>query len=402
MASRTSQLVDPHDDCNDDLPPPPGHPAAHSSPIASQPVLPHQIAQGKAIGTKPVAKVGQDIPTPRSNRSVDSGLPHDEITPRSDSISTSSSSATPPDQQIVTQQSKMMIQQQREMQQQHRKSTSLDEINLVQSQVAENHQWKSCSLQRKMDPPSSNIYGVIGEGNENGNGELVIRRKTSAKSLHGMDDEDPYGRCLNMKLTSFTENQRQMDENAQMTAKDPRLIDFNNKASSTAIPRQGSPIQQQYQSNPQQFNTLPAHPNLQVNSSSNVHPSQGQPQMGPMGHQHHNTLPARVNNTALTPAQQRMIGRHFKPFDHKRMNPMAGIEENPNDTQEDPYPPPPPAPAPQQQQLIVQKSTHLPHMPSELRHTNYSSHHNRQLVNPQVLEHQRDSANFSLTSSDSG
>ncbi len=70
---------------------------------------------------------------------------------------------------------------------------------------------------------------------------------------------------------------------------------------------------------------------------------------------------------------------------------------------------------PQQQQLIVQKSTHLPHMPSELRHTNYSSSQQPQpqqqqpvlngqgrLANPQVLEHHRDSANFSLTSSDSG
>ena len=61
--------------------------------------------------------------------------------------------------------------------------------------------------------------------------------------------------------------------------------------------------------------------------------------------------------------------------------------------------------------LIVQKTSHLPHMPSELRHTNYSSNtpagvavdpQRKQLVNPQVLEHHRDSANFSLNSSDSG
>ena len=39
----------------------------------------------------------QDVQTPRSNRSVDSGLPQDDITPRSDSLSTASSSASPPD-----------------------------------------------------------------------------------------------------------------------------------------------------------------------------------------------------------------------------------------------------------------------------------------------------------------
>ena len=62
---------------------------------------------------------------------MDSGLPHDDITPRSESLSTASS-ASPPDQsqhghhhnpQSHTQLS-------REMQQQHRKSTSLDDINL--------------------------------------------------------------------------------------------------------------------------------------------------------------------------------------------------------------------------------------------------------------------------------
>ena len=62
----------------------------------------------------------------------------------------------------------------------------------------------------------------------------------------------------------------------------------------------------------------------------------------------------------------------------------------------------------QQQQLIVQKTTgHIPHMPNELRHTNYSSNAvgnpmGKKPINPQVMEHQRDSANFSLNSNDSG
>ena len=69
----------------------------------------------------------QDIHTPRSNRSVDSGLPHDDITPRSDSLSTASS-ASPPDQhhhhhQLQQQQQhQQQTLTQKEIQQQHRKS----------------------------------------------------------------------------------------------------------------------------------------------------------------------------------------------------------------------------------------------------------------------------------------
>ena len=125
-----------------------------------------------------------------------------------------------------------------------------------------------------------------------------------------------------------------------------------------------------------------------------------------------NTLPARVNNGGPP-----ITGRHFKPFDHRKMNPMAEI-------QEDPYTDGQPSqgtsepiysrsnvnngaagpPAGTAANLIVQKNTHLPHLPNEVRHTNYSQQQQQrkpQLVNPQVMEH-RDSANFSLTSSDSG
>ena len=64
---------------------------------------------------------------------MDSGLPHDDITPRSESLSTASS-ASPPDQSQHghhhhhNPQSHSQLS--REMQQQHRKSTSLDDINL--------------------------------------------------------------------------------------------------------------------------------------------------------------------------------------------------------------------------------------------------------------------------------
>ena len=51
------------------------------------------------------------------------------------------------------------------------------------------------------------------------------------------------------------------------------------------------------------------------------------------------TLPARVNGNGVAPAARGAAGglggggggpsRHFRPFDHRRMNPMEDIHENP-------------------------------------------------------------------------
>ena len=142
-----------------------------------------------------------------------------------------------------------------------------------------------------------------------------------------------------------------------------------------------------------------------------------------------NTLPARVNHQTNAVsggagagsggAPNGPSGRHFKPFDHRRINLMAEIQEDPSGVtntataaaagggaNEPIYQRPPVAPQ-HQQNLIVQKSTHLPHMPSEVRHTNYNGglgaqvQQPRKMANPHILEH-RDSANFSMASSDSG
>ena len=119
--------------------------------------------------------------------------------------------------------------------------------------------------------------------------------------------------------------------------------------------------------------------------------------------------------------------RHFKPFDHRRMNPMAEIQEDPYSSNagscgatnpnpvNNPYGTTEPIYSSGRSSsassasnsgsggnnLIVQKSTQMPHMPSEVRHTNYQQR-KPQMINPHILEH-RDSANFSLaSSSDSG
>lgn len=464
--SSSSPLIhhDMSDDC-DDLPPPPGHPDGRvmSSPRPGQTQV-HVHSQNGHRKTPSILHNPevQDVQTPRSNRSVDSGLPHDDITPRSDSMSTGSSSASPPDQHNNS--NHMMTQ--REIQQQHRKSTSLDDINITSNnveRVQSQTQWKSSSLQRGMagppngtavappQVPSTGIYGTIGgsqapgiNGQQNPNGTLVIRRKSSNSRVNtAAEEEDIYGRCFNMRLNSFSEG---MDGNV---SRDPRVIDLNNTHSNTSsqapsmasTPRQGSPVHHiQYQPNPNQFNTLPA----QANGTPNgVKPTGPNPNS-------HNTLPARMNgqlpppsprNSYSGPTSTRVLtGRHFKPFDHRRMNPMAEIQEIPHGMHESTHstidsqypsrshgiqanglygtidlpqngPPSRPLSA-NGGNLIVQKNTHLPHLPPELRHTNYSSgmshtpllagpKSNVKLVNPQLAEHHRDSANFSLTSNDS-
>ena len=185
-----------------------------------------------------------------------------------------------------------------------------------------------------------------------------------------------------------------------------------------STPRQGSPVHYPLVTQVQNFNTLPA--NNGQNGSNGRMPGNPPPVS-------HNTLPARVNggsNGNVTSGRGPVAGptgRHFKPFDHRKMNPMAEIQEDSTwvplpgggsvQVVENPYgeivygtvgPQPLPNPA-ANTTLVVHKNLNMPHMPSELRHTNYSNAGaNRKLVNPQVMEHHRDSANFSMASSDSG
>ena len=78
----------------------------------------------------------------------------------------------------------------------------------------------------------------------------VVIRTGTGNGTQYQDDEDPYGRCMNMKLTSF----------ADSNARDPRIIDLNSSQNSglnQMSPRTGSPVSVAQQQ--QNFNTLPAH-----------------------------------------------------------------------------------------------------------------------------------------------
>ena len=234
-----------------------------------------------------------------------------------------------------------------------RKSSSLDNVNLQQENKA---QWKSFSLQRGAVPPTEE---------EAGHTDQVIAMKSRAEPVAGSvagEQEDMYGRCTNMRLTSFS------DKGAAVP-RDPRLIDLSQSAASTG--NLGHPPQLQH--NPSPFNTLPAHI-----SQHQAH----QPLPQPQPHHPHNTLPARVN----FPPNHLPSGRHFKPFDHRRINPMAEIQENPYEQQANGYGGQY-GPENGHETYIVHHNNHIPHMPQELRHTNYGPTTKQGLVHPQVLQH---------------
>lgn len=121
--------------------------------------------------------------------------------------------------------------------------------------------WKSYSLQRgsaapltEVPPPKVPSANPIYASTTNADGTVVIRRPGSANTNKGQqnatDDEDPYGRCTNMRLTSFAD-------------RDPRIIDLtlgtspNSSQNGLNQARTGSPVMT-YQQQQQNFNTLPA------------------------------------------------------------------------------------------------------------------------------------------------
>ena len=406
---------------------------------------------------------------------MDSGLPQDDVTPRSDSLSTASSSASPPDQQHQNTQNNTY--ESGDTMDQHRKSTSLDDINInkdilrngthLPNQAQNSQSFKSFSLQRppigqQVTPPippnastittsSAPIYastsGMLTGGVQiiNPDGTVTIRRQGATRTgvPPTVEEEDPYGRCMNMKLTSFAETQLQQQSfqtnhnhpQLSVGSRDPRIIDLNSTASSSTASISSTPpntalnvqINQAYAqqlSNGSNFNTLPA----QVNGMNNVGPS-GVNNInnagigGSHGIAPHNTLPARVGGTALNGVSSSSnnklfngpTGRHFTPFDHRKMNPMADIQEDPpygagGSQQQKPLSSASASPfagrvnpgnngfngGPNTSLIVSHVNSNMPHMPSELRHTNYSgagggpysgtampNQRQQQLVNPQ-------------------
>ena len=162
--------------------------------------------------------------------------------------------------------------------------------------------WKTYSLQRGSTAPTSEnapnlnastnnaIYAstTTTATNKGGGpdipGTVVIRNRIqTGNGTQYADDEDPYGRCMNMKLTSFADSsggcnpQQQSAGAVGSSTRDPRIIDLNsgsqnglnqmtNGAKIQMSPRTGSPVAVSTvvvggspTPHHQNFNTLPAH-----------------------------------------------------------------------------------------------------------------------------------------------
>ena len=153
--------------------------------------------------------------------------------------------------------------------------------------------WKSYSLQRgsvtaptEVAPPKAPSNPIYASTMTTGDGTVVIRRPSSAKAgqpnasasaaSEAFDDEDPYGRCTNMRLTSFADSNGGHCTTGNglgnglgsTTTRDPRIIDLTLMSSSPNSSQNG--LNQHYvqPSQPQQqlpsqsnFNTLPAQVN---------------------------------------------------------------------------------------------------------------------------------------------
>lgn len=179
--------------------------------------------------------------TPRCLRRTDSGMPHEELTPRSDSSNSppldsndtgringgSSNGSTSETSSGVHSNASNASNDLNS----NRRATSAEELPKVPQTVQE-VQWRSSSLQRGTQPPTSANYSFSPAQNYspqfasqaqqrliNGSNDalildnakeatVVIRRRLSRPKLtEPMNpNEEPFGRSTNMRMTSFTEN----------------------------------------------------------------------------------------------------------------------------------------------------------------------------------------------------
>ena len=194
--------------------------------------------------------------TPRCLRRADSGMPHEELTPRSDSSNSppldvgtnstghNSNTSTNSETSSGVHSNASNASNASQSSSSQRRATSVDDLT---GEPREEPQWRSCSLQRGTLPPTANtIYpppppplinprsnGLTNQSfspqyvNHNPiyNGEMVagcpavilessneatvvIRRRSSRTKLTEPlnPNEEPFGRSTNMRMTSFTEN----------------------------------------------------------------------------------------------------------------------------------------------------------------------------------------------------
>ncbi|XP_069698499.1 protein tincar-like isoform X1 [Periplaneta americana] len=167
-----SPLLTP-EPCTDDLPPPP-------TPCDTPSTAPVTVTvhSSTAETQQPVTN------TPRCLRRADSGMPHDELTPRSDS---DSSGGSPP----CHSETSSGVHSNSSSETPHKpRSTSADDLTEPSRQPPP--AWRSFSLQRNVQPPPTVAESTV-----------VIRRSKQARPK---TTDEPFGRSTNMRMTSFTDH----------------------------------------------------------------------------------------------------------------------------------------------------------------------------------------------------
>ncbi|XP_066586279.1 protein tincar isoform X2 [Prorops nasuta] len=222
-------------------------------PLPLPPPTPTSVQQTEVVTAQLTTNAQLNGQTPRCLRRADSGMPHDELTPRSDSSNsppldvtgngggsmashsnTSSETSSSGVHSNASNASNGSCQ---------RRATSVDDLT-GEPREERGDQWRSCSLQRGIQPPTANTFSppssrpgtsqsfsspqyvnhlplynnvtnvettpgcpavILENPNE---ATVVIRRKLSrpkvGEVLNG--SEEPFGRSTNMRMTSFTES----------------------------------------------------------------------------------------------------------------------------------------------------------------------------------------------------
>lgn len=161
--------------------------------------------------------------TPRCLRRADSGMPHEEANSRSNSISTESSSSPPePPESNHSESSSGIHSNDSRDHKQTRRATSV--VDLMQPPPREEVQWKSFSLQRNVQPPTSGAFNATSPPGmptvsaldkeaipnvilEEGEDTVIIRRKSYRPTVPETSQTslETFGRATNMRMVSFTE-----------------------------------------------------------------------------------------------------------------------------------------------------------------------------------------------------
>jgi hypothetical protein len=258
--------------------------------------------------------------TPRCLRRADSGVPMDEPIPRSESVTPESSAGgSPPENSNSSETSSGVHSNSSASQNSAKRSNSVDDLPMETERIQPSP-WRSFSLQRGTQPPTSGIYGFtsmppaptitpIPETT------VVIRRKqTRPKTTDLTQTNEPFERSTNMRMTSFTDQPdgTRKEECPYPTRAQlgfchsfPRSMQYQ---PSNEIPQDGS-------------RTLPTHTENLIRINENPFTNQTPPSLC-HSFPRHTTIPTHHNGVRLFPQPAHTFAK--RPIVHTRLQDVGG------------------------------------------------------------------------------